>query len=482
MSITGAMNTAISGLAAASRGAAVVSNNLANALTEGYGRRELDLAARAGAGGVLVIGETRIGDVTLLTDRRAADAALARHSAAAQFLEQVQGVMGEPGSGNALDDLVGAVETGLVSAAANPQSEQHFGQVVDGLSRLTGRLADIGAAVQTERGRADAALADAVGRLNADLARLESLNEDIRRDVLRGGNGGALLDERETLIDRVATLVPVREVDRGNGVVALMSPGGILMDGPAPKIGFTGTPMITEFQSMDGGHLSGLSIDGRPLDIARDRHLLSGGEISGLLAVRDVEAPAAMAQLDAFARELVNRFARPDVDPTRAPGDPALLTDGGATFDPANETGLSRRIAVNALVDPQAGGAAWRLRDGLGATVRGDAGNTDTLQRLGTSLAMAETPASSAAPPGRFTAAGLGAAIYSTLGISRIAIESDIAHASARSTAIGQSMQVMAVDSDAEMQRLLLIEQAYAANARVVTAAQRMLDRLLEIG
>ena len=481
MSITGAMSTAISGLAAASRGAAVVSNNLANALTEGYGRRELELAARGGGDGVTVVGETRIGDTTLLTDRRAADAAYARHEASARFLDQVQGVMGEPGSGQSLDELVAGIEAGLLTAAANPQSEQQLAQVVDGLAQLTGRLSDIGETIQTERERADAALANAVDRLNTDLERLESLNEDIRRDVLRGGSGGALRDEREALIDRVATLVPVREVDRGNGVVALISPGGILMDGPAPVIGFSSTPVITEFQSRAGGHLSGLTVNGQPVDLEWERHLLSGGEISGLLAVRDSEAPAAMARLDAFARDIVERFARSDVDPTRAAGEPALLTDAGAPFDAANGTGLSRRIAVNPLVETDLGGAAWRLRDGLGATVRGDAGNTSTLQRLGAALRSVDTASSVSAPPGRFTAAGLGAAVYSSLGVARAATEGEIAYASARATAIGQSLQIMSVDSDAEMQRLLVIEQAYAANARVVTAARQMLDQLLEI-
>jgi flagellar hook-associated protein 1 FlgK len=482
MTIMGAMNTAISGLAAASRGAAVVSNNLANALTDGYGRRELDLAARAGGGGgVVVVGETRFTDTVILTDRRSADAAYARHGAAAAFFEQVQSVMGEPGSGRSLDDLVTEVETGLLAAAAQPQSELRMEQVVDGLSRLTGRIADVGEAIQTERGRADAALVDAVGRLNDDLARLETLNEDIRRDVLRGGNGGALLDEREALIDRVAELVPVREVDRGNGVVALMSPGGILMDGPAPTIGFAGTPFVTEFLSIEAGHLSGLTFNDTPVAIGRDRHILSGGEISGLLAVRDVEGPAAMARLDAFARDLVDRFAKPGVDPTRAVGDPGVLTDAGASLDPANEKGVSRRMSVNALVDPGAGGSALRLRDGLGAAGPGDPGNTDLLQRLGAALSAADVAMSPDAPEGRFTAAGLGAAMYSMLGVARVATEADMAQAGARIASLEGSLEGMAVDSDAEMQRLLLIEQAYAANARVVSAARQMLDQLMEI-
>jgi flagellar hook-associated protein 1 FlgK len=482
MTIMGAMNTAISGLAAASRGAAVVSNNLANALTEGYGRRELDLAARAGGGGgVVIVGETRFTNTVLLTDRRSADGTFARQGVAASFFEQVQTVMGEPGSGRSLDDLVTAVETGLLAASAQPQSVMRMEQVVDDLSRLTGRLAEIGGAIQTERARADAAIGDAVGRLNADLARLETLNEDIRRDVLRGGNGGALLDEREALIDRVAELVPVREMDRGNGVVALISEGGILMDGPAPRIGFDVTPVVTEFQTYDGGHLSGMTINGEPVDLDRGRHMLSGGEISGLLAVRDVEGPAAMARLDAFARDLIERVGSAGVDPTVSAGAPGLLTDAGAAFDLADETGLSRRIAVNGLVDPALGGAGWRLRDGLGATTPGDAGNTALLQRLGAALGEYGAAASIHAPEGRFTAAGLAAAIYSKLGVERVATETDMAQAAASASAISRSLEDRTVDSDAEMQRLLLIEQAYAANARVISAARQMLDRLMEI-
>ena len=45
MSITGAMNAAISGLRAAARGSELVSNNISNALTPSYGRRGLDLSA-----------------------------------------------------------------------------------------------------------------------------------------------------------------------------------------------------------------------------------------------------------------------------------------------------------------------------------------------------------------------------------------------------------------------------------------------------
>ena len=46
MSISSTLSSALSGLTASSRAADVVSSNIANAMTEGYSVRRLDLAAR----------------------------------------------------------------------------------------------------------------------------------------------------------------------------------------------------------------------------------------------------------------------------------------------------------------------------------------------------------------------------------------------------------------------------------------------------
>lgn len=481
MSIIGAMNTALSGLAAASRGAATVSSNLANATTDGYARRELELTARADTGGVLVTGEVRIVDRTLLTDRRGADAEVAFGRAQVEFLASVQAVIGEPGSPSSLSGLVADLETALVAAAAEPSSGAILEQAVGRLDHLVARIGETAGAIQLERGRADAAIGEAVAQLNADLAQLETFNDDIRRATVRGGDVGGLADQRQLLIDRISEIVPVREVDRGRGVVALLTEGGVLMDGPAPVIGFQTTGTVTEFHSLAGGTLSGLTVNGAQIDLGRDRHLLSGGRLEGLFNVRDAQAPMAQERLDGFARDLLERFEASGVDPTLAPGAPGLLTDAGAAFQPADEVGLSRRLALNAAADPEQGGAAWRLRDGLGATVPGEAGQASGLHRLTDALSSFRDPASGGFAPGLRTAAGLAADVLSAIGIARDALDQETAHASARASALSDGLMRDGVDSDAEMQRLLLIEQAYAANAKVISASQAMLDMLMEI-
>ena len=106
---------------------------------------------------------------------------------------------------------------------------------------------------------------------------------------------------------------------------------------------------------------------------------LAGGTLAAAFDVRDGLAVEAQTRLDAVARDFVERFQDPSVDTTLGLGDAGLFTDDGAAFDPSNETGLSGRIEVNALVVPASGGALWRLRDGLGAAAEGPVGENALL-------------------------------------------------------------------------------------------------------
>ena len=55
------------------------------------------------------------------------------------------------------------------------------------------------------------------------------------------------------------------------------------------------------------------------------------------------------------------------------------------------------------------------------------------------------------------------------------------AFSSTRETLASTEAEAIGVNSDAELQALIQIEQAYAANVQVIQTASRMLDQLLEI-
>ncbi|WP_170865639.1 flagellar basal body rod C-terminal domain-containing protein [Wenxinia saemankumensis] len=67
------------------------------------------------------------------------------------------------------------------------------------------------------------------------------------------------------------------------------------------------------------------------------------------------------------------------------------------------------------------------------------------------------------------------------IGGARAAAEDRQAFTAARHAAFRSSELALGVDSDAELQNLMLLEQAYAANAKVIEAVDGLLQRLLEM-
>ncbi len=124
MPISQAFNNALSGLSATSRMAEVTSANLANVLTEGYARRTVELSARiVGDGaGVQITGISRRIDPNLITERRLADADLARADVGARSLRRLEGVLGAPGAADSLTARVTDFEAALVTSASDPAS------------------------------------------------------------------------------------------------------------------------------------------------------------------------------------------------------------------------------------------------------------------------------------------------------------------------------------------------------------------------
>ncbi len=108
------------------------------------------------------------------------------------------------------------------------------------------------------------------------------------------------------------------------------------------------------------------------------------------------------------------------------------------------------------------------LRDGLGATLPGAVGDASLLQRMSDALVQRRVP--SAADPGAppVTLPELASAIFSDLALQRQFAEQRQTFATARAESMKSAERANGVDTDDQLQRLLQIEQAYAANARVV--------------
>ncbi|SLN32187.1 flagellar hook-associated protein FlgK [Pseudooctadecabacter jejudonensis] len=481
MSITHSLSNALSGLTASARMAEVVSSNVANALTDGYGRRSVDLTSAVVGGrgaGVEIGGITRHVDRGIIADRRLADADLAASSTLVSTLSSLQDIVGQVGVEGSISSRITSVEAALVDAASDSSSEVRLTALANRLSELTDGLNTASGNIQRERERADASIASQVETLNASLEQLEQLNGDISYSINTGGDPSPLLDARQNVIDTISEIVPVRELQRENGRVALMTPEGqMLIDGRAKSFGFVENVVITPDMTLASGGLSGLTLDGSALEpdgIGR----MAGGSLGASFAARDDVLVSAQAGLDDLAADLISRFQDNGLDGTIAPGGAGVLTDRGAAFLPANTTGLAGRISLNIAVDPNRGGAVTNLRDGVNATAPGPAGNSTLLRAM--SDALSDPRASTLDPVTRGAAERAGE-FEAGLGSQRLTFEAELGFQTARWSSLKEAEAADGVDTDYEMQMLLRIEQAYAANARVIQTVNSLMQRLMEI-
>ena len=481
MSITNSLNSAMSGLTANARRAEVASSNIANAMTDGYGRRTLSVSTRtmgALGAGVRIDGVQRISDPIVLADRRSADGSAAFADRRAATLAAVESAIGGPGAPDGIAARLAAVEAALTAASTDPASETRLTHAIRAMSDLTGALGSAAGTIQTESARADADIADAVRTLNRSFLQVDNLNRDIQRATLTGRDPATLIDQRQTVIDTISRLVPVREIPQADGRVALWTTGGAqLVDGRAVQISFDLRAVITPDMTLASGALSGLSIDGTPLGndgVGR----LTGGSLEALFELRDVSLVSRQADVDEIADDLLVRFSDASVDPTVVPGGDGLFVDSLPGAPLPDSIGLSQRLVVNPTLDPNGTGEVWRLRDGVGAASPGEVG--DPTQILRFLDAFSSPLALSASGPALSTFERVGLASERS-SIERFTADQDAAFTAGRRDSLRTAELANGVDTDAEIQALLLVEQAYAANTRVIQAVDEMIRRLMEI-
>ncbi|WP_421702034.1 flagellar hook-associated protein FlgK [Aliiroseovarius sp.] len=488
MTIAGSLNNALSGLTATARATEVVSSNVANANTPGYATRQLEVSSQylgGTPGGVKVNGVTRLVDQGVINDRVLSDASAGHDSSIAAFLNDLESIIGTPEDAHSLSGRLAQFEAALVEASSRPDNESRLNAVLDAAQDLVSHINGATDGIQQARMEADTSIANQVTSLNEGLKRVETLNYEIQETIARGLDPSSLMDLRQQEIDKLSPIVPLRQAPRDNGMVALYTDGGaILLDGKAATVGFSqaGSLIVPEMTQASGA-LSGLTLNGlaMPSPDGQGRNAFGGGTLAAAFEIRDVLAVDAQKDLDAFSRDLVERFQDPALDTTRAVGAAGLFTDAGSAFDPTDEVALSERLAVNTAVDPAQGGAIWRLRDGLGAATPGEVGNAQLLQDLTNALTDTRTAASADFTNAARSSSGLAADFLSSVGADRLHAENLLASSSAQNETLKMMELESGVDTDNEMQKLLLIEQAYAANARVIATVDEMIQQLLSM-
>jgi flagellar hook-associated protein 1 FlgK len=487
MTISQAIQSAMSGLQAAQTQAAIVSQNIANAQTEGYVRKDVNLGNRIvnGVGmGVEVQGISRKVDEYLIRDMRIAAASVGRQDVLSASLTVFTDLVGQPQDERSLASALGKLDRALQELGNAPEDATLQKSAVAAAEALISSFQTIDRGVQKAREDADSQIDSIVRNVNSSLHRIDDLNRQIASQASAGIDTSDLRDERDRLLDSLARDLPINVIQSGHNVVVMTKGGVTLLDNAVHELSFQTSAIIPANSAYvpppAASPLSGLMVDGVDISFSSTYPgAIREGTLAGLFEIRDSIMPLVQKQADELAAHVAAAFQAADATVTGAPpADTGLFTDNGGPVDPlAYVPGLAGRLSVNGLVEANAA----LLRDGVHATAAGAAGDPTQIHAF---QAIFSQTFSFDPGAGLQTAAKLAEfAASATADIQKVRSEADRAYVAQSLVLSGLSNTRLnrdGVNIDDEMQKMLSIERSYAASAQVISMANAMLDSLFE--
>ncbi len=326
MTLTSALNNAVSGLQVNQRGLEIASHNIANATTEGYSRRTVvrapNFTGDAGPAGVKIIDIQRAANQFLTQQVRTEVAGLGRSEVRDRYLGNTQDLFGTLSTDSSIGQRLATMAERMESLAVEPESSTAAASLVDAALVYVRDLNAISDEIQRLRVQADLEIENAVAALNEDLALVADLNEKIAGARITGDDAGDLMDQRDLALKRIGTEINIKTFERSNGeTVILTGDSTILLDGK---------PTFLSYSSSAAGYVGATFGQIERPDGVSIQSSIRDGRIKGLLEVRDSVLPNLHRQMDALTqntRDIVNAAHN------RGMGLPAAATlSGSRTF------------------------------------------------------------------------------------------------------------------------------------------------------
>ncbi|MCP3883649.1 MAG: flagellar hook-associated protein FlgK [Sulfitobacter sp.] len=469
MSLSGALNSATAGLHTTQGQSRIAADNVSNAMTPGYVRREAMLVTASGGQGGAVISEVRREvDATLQRMSRLENSRMTQYQSIQEGLTTYTAYLGQPGDGTSPADRFNDFQNSLTTLVNMPSSNGAQTSVALAAEDLVRSVKGAATTLSTTLNDVNMEIRYEVADLNTALYQLRDLNAS-GSGFTPGSLEAAQFDEKvDTILDQISGIVDTRIHRSSNGSISLYTvSGAALLEGRVVQ--------DVTFNPSDGTLMAGNQ------DITPFKDGVRGiqhGSLAGLSELKRETIPQFSQQLDEYARGLIQTFE--DADASLAPGEAGLFTDNGIAFDPANITGLSSRLQINSKISSTGEAEVWRIRDGLGATSPGAGSETVQINAFLAGLDTSMNAATGTGIPAEVTLRDFSAEMITSQAATRARAENDFnAAASAAEVVMSARRNSEGVNIDDEMQQLLLIEQSYAANSRVLTAVSEMIDTLI---
>jgi flagellar hook-associated protein 1 len=513
MSLDSALSIASGGLANINAQFALISQNVAYAATPGYAvevANQQDIVGDGVGLGVHTGPATRQINEALQTSVTQQNAVVSNTQTTQTALHAIDSVLGTPGSGSDIGSLLGNLSNSFSTLLTDPSNQTQQSAVVSSAATLANGINGLSAAYTAQRQAAQNDLGSAVDTLNSTLTTIGQLSNQII--TLKPGNQGTadLENQRSAAVQALSQLININTVEQPDGELTVFTASGLTLptrssSGPF-SIANASTPAGSYYPN---GGIPGINLGGQ--DVTSQ---MVGGQIGADVTLRDTMLPTDQAELDEFAYGVSNRFAAQGLTLFTDPS--GNVPSGGGTPAQAGYVGLAATIQVNPAVtaDPSL------VRDGTNAIAgsptgaatftpnpqagpngnppAGPAGFTALISNIVNYTFGAQVQSGVGQPSlntnGLGVSGNLSAPFSAGAALSDFAtnLVSSQAEQSATTTtnltteqALQTSLQakvsaVSGVSMDTEMSLMLSLQNAYAANAKVISATQTMFTQILQ--
>ena len=440
----------------------VTGNNIANANTEGYTRRRVNIEPgtpyKSPIGyigtGARATDIQRIRDNFIDSRINESKQDLGRWEARKESMDRVEILFNEAG-GVGLNSVMSNFWDSWQDLANNPSGANERVIVVSRSELLVDTIQTKRTELTMVQTGINTSIVTSVSEINALAAQIDDLNRQITSMEQSGYVANDHRDRREQALKALSELIDFSSIEEPGGQVRITLGDGHTL------VGTPGTPAFGQLTTVVN---AGTGFDDVVWDTAPGAAIngsISGGKIKGWLETRDTTVAGYVSQLDALAADLIT----------------TLNTLHAAGYDLHGNTGIAfftgtdaSNIAINPVVsgDPSAVAAASDL-----AGVPGGNGNAIAISTLRQALTM---------NGGTATYDDYYSSMVSNIGIKTA--EAQFNH-DFNKDALQQFENyrdsISGVSLDEEMINMVKFQQAYQASAKIITTVDQMLTTLMNM-
>jgi len=471
MSINVILNAGRTALFTQQKAIGITSHNIANVNTDGYSRQRVNMATnepyatmsgQTGTG-VKAVEIQRIYDRFLGAQINDENQNLGNWETQKGILEKVEIIFDES-SGNGLNQAMSEFWNAWQDLANNPSDFSGRTSLLAKSETMASIFNNIYSNLTQIQKDIDTGITGTIKEINSIAERIAGLNEKIAMIEVSGQNANDHRDSRDLLLKDLSFMIDINSFENSDGKVTVLTAVG------KPLIENITSWNLSTQADTSGSVLRDIvwtDSDGNMVDITKD---ISGGKLKGWLEARDVVIPDYLSKLDELAEGIIT-----DVNDLHQAGfglDDVVVDDdddgAGRNFFTAETSAFNMSVDSYIVNNTKHIAAA-----GIGDQLPGGNSNAIAIANLQNKVTMNSESA---------TFDDYYNSLISDVGSMSRKIRVNFDHQTLMITHLDNYREsVSGVSIDEEMVNLIKFQHGYNAAARLISIADELLDRVINM-